>query len=76
MHTCKICGETFETVMGLGGHSKQHSKGPKEIAYDLNPKLCGNCGKPLLWKVIRKNREAAFCGRKCAAIKQHQKDDK
>ncbi len=73
MHTCKICGKEFETVAGLGGHSRSHAKSQQEVDYDKNPKKCGNCEELLLWKRVKRHPETEYCDCKCSAIKRNKR---
>ena len=71
MYKCKICDEKFSTSHAIGGHSKKHNIGPKELEYNKSPRKCGNCGEKLKWSVVRKNRNCMYCNCKCAAFKRN-----
>lgn len=73
MNTCKICSkETIYTYCSLSCSNKDRFR-KNEIKYDLTPKLCRVCSKPIPYT---KRWSNVFCSSSCAATfnnKSHPK---
>lgn len=71
MYKCNECDKPFKSYKALGGHSKTHSKvkhkTKKQIAYELNPKLCKECNNPIPYLSYTNLNSIEFCSVSCRA---------
>lgn len=78
---CETCKKTFQSALGLNGHSKVHSlkygeskikmsKTVRERAserYALQPKKCKHCDVDISYEAYSLNHYVKFCSHSCAA---------
>jgi len=76
VHKCNECNKEFGSGNALGGHRKSHSKSrfktKKQIAYELNPKMCKECSKPISYSSYVEGYKPTFCSSSCRAIHQYK----
>lgn len=86
MYKCKYCGEEFDIPQKLGGHvlsvHKKENHGSisflreRRKKYEENPVLCKECGKPIPFDKIRKDKHKAFCDSSCSASFNNKRRNK